>query len=151
MDDIQDNISGITLTGAQGSSDVFHAQTTTGTSTIWTIGSGGGSGGIGVSYPNVAWNSTGTTTFNNNSVIRPGGQLELSGEDADILINGESLRDTLQSIQDRLNILRPNPELEQQWDQLRELGEAYRRLEAELEEKQRMWDTLKKMPAPKTK
>jgi hypothetical protein len=50
----------------------------------------------------------------------------------------------MESVEQRLNILRPNPELEQEWDQLRALGEQYRELEQQLKEKSRMWDTLKK-------
>jgi hypothetical protein len=68
----------------------------------------------------------------------------LDGPNADIKINGESLMATLRGIQDRLNILRPNQELEAEWDQLRELGEQYRKLEQELEEKSRAWSLLKK-------
>jgi len=56
--------------------------------------------------------------------------------------------DTLKTIQDRLNILRPNPELETEWDQLRELGEQYRELEKKLQEQSDMWAKLKAMPPP---
>lgn len=76
--------------------------------------------------------------------ISAGGKIELRGKDADVVINDVSLNDTLQAIQDRLNILRPNTALEAEWDQLRELGEQYRKLEAELLKKQKMWETLKK-------
>jgi len=72
------------------------------------------------------------------------GQLELTGEKADVVINGVSLTDTLKAISERLNILSVNPKLEAEWDELRELGEQYRKLESELLEKQRMWETLKK-------
>lgn len=74
--------------------------------------------------------------------------IELNGEDADIRVNGESLMDTLRGIQDRLNILRPNTELEAEWDELRELGEQYRKLEAQFAEKSKVWSALKKMPPP---
>jgi hypothetical protein len=73
-----------------------------------------------------------------------GGQLELKGDQADLVINGVSLTETLQLIQDRLNMLRPNTALEAEWDQLRDLGLQYRKLEAELKEKQRAWEILKK-------
>lgn len=76
--------------------------------------------------------------------ISAGGRIELRGKDADVMINDVSLKDTLQAIQDRLNILRPNIAIEAEWDQLRELGEQYRKLEAELLEKQRAWEILKK-------
>ena len=71
--------------------------------------------------------------------------LELQGEGADIRINGVSLTDVLKNIEQRLNILRPNTELESEWDQLRELGNRYRQLEAELKEKSLMWNKLKAM------
>lgn len=80
--------------------------------------------------------------------VNQSGMLELQGDNADIKINGVSLCDTLTAIQDKLNILRPNKELEQEWDQLRELGERYRELETQLAEKQKMWNTLKSMPPP---
>jgi hypothetical protein len=70
--------------------------------------------------------------------------MDLKGAGADLVINGVSLNDTLRSIQDRLNMLRPNRELEADWDQLRELGEQYRDLEKQLMEKQRAWDLLRK-------
>ena len=72
------------------------------------------------------------------------GRMELRGDQADIVINGVSLNDTLKLIQDRLCMLRPNRELEQEWDQLRDLGEQYRELEKQLMEKQRAWDLLRK-------
>ena len=72
--------------------------------------------------------------------------LELQGEGADIRINGVSLTDVLKNIEQRLNILRPNTELEAEWDQLQELGNRYRQLEAELKEKSRVWEKLKAMP-----
>jgi hypothetical protein len=74
--------------------------------------------------------------------------LDLKGENADIRINDVSLVGTLKTIQDRLNILRPNPELETEWDQLRELGAQYRELEKKLQEQSDMWAKLKAMPPP---
>ena len=76
----------------------------------------------------------------------PSGTLELRGEDADVRINGVSLTGVLKNIEERLNILRPNIELEAEWDQLRKLGDQYRCLEAELQEKSLMWRQLKAMP-----
>jgi hypothetical protein len=96
--------------------------------------------------------TVGAATWQNSSISNPtadtlinaGGQIEIRGDKADVVINGVSLKETLEGIQDRLNILRPNPALEAEWDQLQELGEQYRKLEAELSEKQRMWSTLRK-------
>jgi hypothetical protein len=68
--------------------------------------------------------------------------LKVDGPGADVVINGESLVDTLRGIQDRLAILRPNPDLEQRWQQLRDLREEYQRLEQEILEKERAWAAL---------
>jgi hypothetical protein len=107
-------------------------------------GGGGGGGGNGVYYAGTGTASTiANTTWSTAATIQ-GGQLELKGDQADVVINGVSLTETLQLIQDRLNMLRPNTALEAEWDQLRELGEQYRRLEAELKEKQRAWEILRK-------
>ena len=76
----------------------------------------------------------------------PSGTLELQGEGADVRINGVSLTSVLKNIEERLNILRPSAELETEWHQLRELGDQYRRLEAELKEKSLMWEKLKARP-----
>ena len=74
------------------------------------------------------------------------GTLELQGEGADVKINGVSLTGVLKNIEERLNILRPNKELEAEWHQLRELGDQYRRLETKLKEKSLMWNKLKAIP-----
>lgn len=63
---------------------------------------------------------------------------------ADIKIGNQSLKEFMESVDKRLNLLRPNPDLEAEWDQLRELGDAYRKLEAKLLEKAKMWGHLSK-------
>lgn len=70
------------------------------------------------------------------------GKLSLNGPEADVVINGQGLNDRLTRIEQQLNIMVPNPVLEAQWDQLRALGDEYRRLEAELLEKQKAWAAL---------
>lgn len=106
--------------------------------------------GLGASPAYVVSSSRGSNLnagWTNSSVaaqFEPGGVLSLNGEKADILVNGISLTNILQTINDRLNILQPNPALEAEWDELRELGQQYRKLEADLLEKQRMWEILKK-------
>ena len=76
------------------------------------------------------------------------GTMELRGENADIKVNGRSLMDAIAKLEERLNVLVPNPELEAEWDQLRELGERYRELEQKCKEKGEMWKKLKSMPPP---
>ena len=98
------------------------------------------SSGTGYTY------TTGTGSGNpwaTNTTLR-GGQLELEGKDADVIIDGKSLTATLQALEERLNILVPNPELEKEWAELKKLGDAYRKLEANLIEKTHMWKVLQK-------
>lgn len=95
-------------------------------------------------------NGTGGYTWAN--LTEPSsGKLTLEGPNADIEVNGESLMTMIRRIEERLNILTPNPKLEAEWDQLRELGEQYRALEKKLSEQSQMWETLKKMPPPEIK
>ena len=126
----------------------YGSMTITGGSPVYTIGPIT----TGVSGPGFNWGNTGTapSAVNINS-DQGSGVIDVKGENADIKINGVSLCDTLKGIQDRLNLLQPNPELETEWDQLRELGEQYRKLEAEFKEKTKMWNTLKSMPPPEIK
>lgn len=73
----------------------------------------------------------------------PSPTITLRGEDADININGVSLMDTIRGIQDRLNILCPDPEMEQEWHELRALREQYDAKLAECREKSKVWKALK--------
>jgi hypothetical protein len=98
---------------------------------------------------------TGGYTFNNittsaspwiavndgTSTLSVTGDADIGG---DIKVKGRSLAEFMDSVEQRLNMLQPNPKLEQEWNQLRELGEQYRQLERELAEKSKMWQTLKK-------
>ena len=94
-------------------------------------------GYVTTAIANPTWSST-------TAMLAPSGQIELKGDQADLVINGVSLTETLKGIQDRLCMLQPNAALEAEWDQLQELGQQYRKLEAELLEKQRAWEILKK-------
>lgn len=99
-------------------------------------------GGTNFTYPdtititNAAWT-------NSEMTADVDGQLLLNGAKADIVINGVSLMSKIEAIAQRLNLLDVNQELEEEWDQLRELGERYRQLEQELQDKAAMWKTLK--------
>lgn len=106
--------------------------------------------------PNTVWTSSGTgsNTFQWGATTSPmvvgnGGQVSLKGEKADIDINGKSLKNWMEKVEERLNILTPNPELEKEWDDLRKLGERYRKLEKKCKEKAEVWKKLKAMPPPK--
>ena len=75
-------------------------------------------------------------------------KIQLNGEGADIEVNGVSLMDMIGKIEERLNILHPNEKLEAEWEELRALGEQYRKLEQHIKDKQATWDKLKAMPPP---
>jgi flagellar motility protein MotE (MotC chaperone) len=77
--------------------------------------------------------------------VNPSGTIEIKGEDADIKMNGKSMVAWMEKVEERLNILTPNPELEKDWDDLRRLGQRYRALEKKCKEKAQMWEALKKV------
>ena len=86
--------------------------------------------------------TTGWTTYNNAAqVLKVTGNAEFEG---DIKIKGVSLSDRLDTIEERLGILRPNNDLEGKWEKLKKLGEEYRKLEKEILEGENIWDMLKK-------
>lgn len=130
----------------------------TGTDTInWgtqgaTVGGYGaaiGNGGTGYTYTTtgtgtgtVPWISTGA---NSTMTVQQSGTIDIQGDDADIKMNGKSMKVWMEKVEERLNMLTPNPELEKDWDDLRRLGERYRRLEKKCKEKAQMWAKLKKV------
>lgn len=87
------------------------------------------------------WISTGTNTM----VVGQSGTIQIQGKDADIKINDKSMVAWMEKVEERLNILTPNPELEADWDDLRRLGERYRALEQKCKQKAQMWAALKKV------
>ena len=109
----------------------------------YTLGSN-----VSITAIGVPWTSSGATgtgvnydpTWNNS--ISP--KIQLNGPDADIEINGESMIGMLRAIEQRLNILTPNSELESEWEELRALGEQYRKLEANIEAKMKTWNAISK-------
>lgn len=146
-----------------------HISSGTGTDTInFGDAAGWGSTGsmLGGVVPNVTVNNMGTysTPGSNGYVytttgtsgqwisgspatvnIEQSGTLELRGKNPDIKINGKSMVTWMEKVEERLNILTPNPELEADWDNLRRLGQRYRALERKCQEKAKMWAELKKI------
>ena len=99
-------------------------------------------------WPNIG--STGTITtatdysFTRNTVpnsFEVQGDAKFLGE---ITIKGVKLSETLAKIEERLAILHPNVELEDRWDELKELSKRYKELEAEIIEKEKVWAILKR-------
>jgi hypothetical protein len=137
----------ISITGAQGSNTSIGG--------TWDLTAGPYTTSIDTSNlvwgsnPNTVW-TTNTTDWSIGTSVGQSGTMELKGDNADIVVNGESLMQTLQVLKDRLNWLQPNPDMEAEWDELRELGERYRELERQCQEKSQVWNTLKTMPKPQT-
>ena len=135
MDYTKEDIYGIDLSQMTSSITVSN----TGTSNVSVTS------GASITVP---WNTTAQTsdtyTLGANWSNQASAKIRLDGPDADIEINGASLTDMIEKIEQRLAILKPDPRLEKDWDELRELGDRYRALEKEIIEKQKMWDTLKK-------
>ena len=91
----------------------------------------------------------GSSITDYNMKVEQSGQFDIKGEKADIRINGKSMNKWMEQVEQRLNILTPNPELEKEWDDLRRLGERYRKLEKKCQDKAKMWEALKKLPKVK--
>jgi hypothetical protein len=125
--------------------------------TSYSIGNGGtshptygavpnvtiGGGYTGVSSP--IWTTTTSGITQSNPTIGQSGKVVIQGDNADLVIGDKSLRTWMERVEERLNILTPNPEMEKEWDELRRLGERYRELEKECREKSDMWNKLRKI------
>ena len=119
---------------------ITYTNNTTGiTGPTYTLGSGGPAYNIGPSTLNHGNVSIANTQFENS------GKMVMKGEKADIEINGKSMTAWMEKVEQRLNILYPNPDMEKDWDDLRRLGERYRKLEKKCQEKSKMWEALKKI------
>lgn len=125
------------------------------TSTTYPYTTGGTAGGLtwgnlnGSSGQLYTTNGTGaaswaTITSDPNlqgRTLQVNGDADITGE---LTVQGVKLSDRLDKIEEKLAILRPNEELEEKWDNLRALRNAYMELEAEIKEKEAMWKILKK-------
>ena len=113
----------------------------------YTVGSGGSG------YYNTAISAQGsagwTTLADNTSAVMTiknqaltvTGDAEITGN---LTVDGTNITSVLNDIRDRLGLLTRNLELEEDFDQLRDLANQYRELESRLKEKKQMWDILKK-------
>jgi hypothetical protein len=84
---------------------------------------------------------TGSSSY--NSVVNIDTNGITMQEGADITIKGRKLSEVIDKLEERLGILHPNPELEDRWDELKELRRKYNELEKDLLEKEKMWKILK--------
>ena len=114
----------------------------------YTIGTPTGSNTYGHVWTT---NGTGTSPYTINPyTMNQSGKVHITGENADLVIGEKSMRDWMERVEERLNILCPNERLETEWEELKSLGEQYRKLEQHIKDKQATWDRLKAMPPPVT-
>ena len=93
------------------------------------------------------WGLNGTSNTITTDPSLKGNTLSVKGNaefEGEVTIKGKSLTATLDKIEERLAILHPNIELEDRWDELKELSKRYKELEQELIEKERVWAILQK-------
>lgn len=103
-----------------------------------------GTGGLYWGNLNGTTTSFGSITADPNlqgSTLKVIGNAEFEGN---VKIKGKDLAEMFENIESRLAILHPNPELEEKWENLRALRNAYTELEAEIIEKEKMWAILQK-------
>ena len=62
----------------------------------------------------------------------------------ELTVNGVSLIERLDTIEQRLAILNVNLKLEDKWKELKTLGDRYRELEKDILEKEEIWNIIKK-------
>lgn len=107
-------------------------------STISIVGGGGGGGG-----------TYGPIYTTNGTLSNPAtsGRIHVQGDavfEGNITWQGRDMREWFEAVETRLAILQPNPKMEADWDELKELGDQYRALEKKLLEQQQVFDILKK-------
>jgi hypothetical protein len=107
-------------------------------------------GGTGYTYTTNTTSPWISGSSNATVNIAQSGTLELRGKNPDIKINDKSMVAWMEKVEERLNILTPNPELEAEWDELRRLGNRYRALEKKCKEKAQMWEKLKQVQPKQT-
>ena len=88
----------------------------------------------------------GTTWATSPVTVTPSAVIQLDGKDADVVINGESLKETLQTIKEALRIpnrIQQDAQLEKEFEEIRVLREKYEQKVREYKEKQLVWNVLK--------
>jgi hypothetical protein len=127
-----------TMTGAAGDTLSIDLDTITISDTnnyITSTGSGDFAWTQPYSFSTGALSSP-TVNISSNGITMPA--------DTDITIGNKSIAEAIEKIEERLAILHTNPELEEKWQNLRDLRKAYMDLESEIIEKEKMWEILKK-------
>lgn len=90
---------------------------------------------------------TGSTGYTFAPTNNTGAKIHVQGDavfEGNITWQDRDMREWFESVESRLAILHPNPELEAEWSELVELRTRYVELERRLLEKQQVFDILKK-------
>ena len=88
--------------------------------------------------------NTYTTAYGyNHPAVNIGSNGITMQQDSDLKIGDRSLKDFMDRVEDQLAILRPAPELEEQWDQLRDLRRQYEECKQDILEKEKIMKILK--------
>jgi hypothetical protein len=107
---------------------------------------GAGGGGSASTSGTGGWAGHYTTnSYNIDSTSTP--SISVSGDsyfNGNVFLQGKNLLTILDKIQERLGIVEINAELEEKWEELKELGTRYRELEKSIMEQEKIWDLLKK-------
>ena len=104
------------------------------TGSAWT-----GSAWTTTSNPNYTI-TTSDTSISNVNISSNGITMK---EDTDIKLGERSLKDFMDRVEEHLAILKPAPELEDKWDQLKALRNQYEALKADILEKEKIMKILK--------
>lgn len=121
-----DGVSSISVAGSGSSTSIYTSPTITLTPNTYS------NIPLTVTTPTMATRN-GITTMTQDVIIE--GNLKVKGVD---------LSEMLSKIQDQLAIYQPAPELEEKWEQLRDLARQYKELVADIKEKEKIWDILQK-------
>lgn len=111
------------------------------TTSIYPTGSNVYITNTGTTTPN--WNINDTITLGNlyPSPLKVVGDAEIEGK---LKIGGKDIGEIIEKLEERLAILHPNAELEDRWEELKELGRQYKELEKDILEKEKIYNILKK-------
>jgi hypothetical protein len=89
-----------------------------------------------------AWNDTiSISNISTPNTLQVKGDADFEGE---VKIKGINIGDTLAKLEERLAILHPNERLEEKWEKLKELRKQYMELEADILEKEKIMEILKR-------
>lgn len=101
---------------------------------------GGGSGNLTAGHQQV-WATTGATTGPSHNWSQNMNIVKINAEDLEI--NGKSVMKTLERIETQLGLLDCDEAMENDWKELREAGNKYRRVKKRIEEKLQTFSKLK--------